>query len=192
MGSEFWIFAVLGGVVLVGGIMGFGKVLGQIASGIFGKVSAVVLTYFLYGVVLDFEPVKRLITLMVNKLTENGNWICKILLAIRVDMIVLAIGLFFAIYLALRLAVAMVGGIVSCKVLPLIVINRVGGAALLLSYACVWMLIVFQVCSWIWGTQGGIYPYLQGTVLRLDQLYLNNPLNAIFETVKHSLGGLGS
>ena len=82
------VFAVLGLIALLGAFLGLAKVLKHIATGILGKLSAVALAYFLYGIVLDIGIVNRLITLMVNKLTENGNWICKILLAIRIDMIV--------------------------------------------------------------------------------------------------------
>ncbi|MBE6629503.1 MAG: hypothetical protein E7624_01475 [Ruminococcaceae bacterium] len=185
-----WIVLGVGlALLLFGGMRGFGKVLKGIVSGFVGKLSAGAIAYFLYGVVLDWPIVQRLTTLLVDKLSANGNWICKLLLAIRIDMIVLAAALFLLVFWLIKLLAAILAGIAELPLLGLV--NHLCGALLLLAYACVWALVIFQLSAWIFGTQGGLYPFLEGSKIGLQYVYLHNPLNSIFETIKHSLGALG-
>ncbi len=175
---------------LLGALLGFGKVFKWIVSGIVGKISAGVITYFLYGVVLNWSLVNRLTTMLVDKLTANGNWICKLLLAIRIDLILLLVVLFFLVLAAIKLFAAIVSGIAESELPVMRTLNHLSGAVLLPGYICIWVLILFQLSAWIFGTGGGLYPFLEGSALHLEAVYLNNPLNAIFETIKHSISGL--
>ena len=176
-------------LLLIGARKGFGQILVRTVSGFFGRITAIVLTYFLYGVVLNWSIVNNLISLLVDKLTANGNWVCKLLLAVRVDMIVLAVALFVAVFCLLRIVAGLSAKILETRFFLMTIPNRIGGAALMLCYACIGGLVFFQLSAWIFGTSGGLYPFLQGSLLRLDDIYVHNPLNSIFQTIRHSLAG---
>ena len=183
------LIALLG---LVGSCKGFGGVLRGIVNGVVGKVTACALTYFLYDIVLDISFVKSLIARLVDALSSSENAVCKILLAIRIDMIVVISLLYLLIYLLLKMSVGVVAGVFESKMALMTLCNKFLGMVVLLVYAAIWLLILFQILAWVFGTGGGIYPYLSGSLLKLDELYVHNPLNAIFETIKHSLSGLAS
>ena len=175
--------------IILGAAMGFGKGLKLLAGGVFGKIISVVVCYFLFGVVLNWEVVQDLMLKLTTALSENGSWICNILLSIRIDLIAFAVTLFIVVQMLRRLVVAIIGGVMEIKNKVISVINRVLGIALFLAFAAVVLLVIFQIIAWASGVDGAFYQGLQGSAFGLDKLFVNNPLNSIFESIRLQFAG---
>ena len=164
-------------------ILGFGKTLKLLTSGLVGKIISVVVCYFLFGVVLYIPFVQSLLDKMIFALKENGNFICKVLLFIRLDLIVFAVSLFIFVQLLRRWAVGLIKSFFEIDTKPMRIINKVLGAALGLVALVIFTLVIFQVIAWIGGTEGEFYQSLSGSVFKLDEIFKNNPVNSIFKTI---------
>jgi hypothetical protein len=186
--DRFFIILMLASALL-GVILGFGRVLKALTNHLPGKIAAVVFTYFIYGTVLNLGFVNSLLTSFVTMIASLDNFISKVLLIIRIDMIVFAVALFLLVRIAQKLAVSLVAKIMQAKNPVSVLVNRVGGAAL--SAACMFIvfLIILQFSAWTSGYDGAMYEALQGSRFGLDKLFLNNPLNAITEMARLSLLG---
>ena len=164
-------------------LLGFGKTLKLITSGLIGKIISVIVCYFLFGIVLYLPFVQNLLDKLVFALKENGNFICKILLFIRLDLIVFAFALFIFVQILRKWAVALLKGFFEIDTKPMRVINKVLGAVLGLASLAVFTLVAFQIIAWAGGTDGEFYQSLSGSVFKLDEIFKNNPVNSIFQTI---------
>ena len=99
-------------------------------------------------------------------------------------MIAVAVILFFVIQILRRLVVALIAEIVEIDFLPMKIVNRVGGAVLLLAFSVMLSLIALQICAWVNGVNGAVYQALSGSVFGLDRLFFHNPINSIFEAIR--------
>ena len=176
--------------IAFGAFAGFGRVLRLLSDGLTGKIASVVITYFLFGVVLNLGFVQKLMSSMVDALAAKGNWFFNVLLVLRIDMIALVVVLFIAVRLLQKLVVGILVGISQIQNPVVRVLNKVFGSVLAVASLLRYVLVIFQVVAWISGTNGAFYQKLVGGSFGLDNLYLNNPLNSIFETLKHSFGSL--
>ena len=172
------------GCLFIGSAFGFGKVLGWLTGGIVGKILVVVVCYFIYGVVLDFGFVRALMGKLITALQEDGSVICKVLLAIRIDMIAFFAVLFIAVLSLRRIIVNAIDRAMSTDVKVISVTNRVLGVILLTAFAAIAMLVVFQLIAWVSGVDGSFYESLQGSAFGLDSVFTDNPLNSIFESIR--------
>ena len=172
------------GCLFIGSAFGLGKVLGWITGGIVGKILAVVVCYFIYGVVLDFPFVQALMTKFVTALQEDGSFICKVLLAIRIDMIAFFAILFILVFSLRKSVVKLIDSIMSIDNKVISVLNRVLGVILLTAFVVIVALIIFQLIAWVSGTDGAFYKSLKGSAFGLDNVFTDNPLNSIFESIR--------
>lgn len=170
--------------LFIGSAFGFGKVLGWVTGGIAGKIIAVVVCYFIYGVVLDFPFVRELMAKLVTTLQEDGSLICKILLAIRIDMIAFFAVLFVAVLSLRKIIVKVIDRAMRSDIKVISVTNRVLGVVLLTVFAMIVLLVIFQLIAWVSGTDGAFYEGLQGSAFGLDSVFVNNPLNSIFHSIR--------
>ena len=170
--------------LFIGSAFGFGKVLGWVTGGITGKIIAVIVCYFIYGVVLDFSFVRELMAKLVTTLQEDGSLICKILLAIRIDMIAFFALLFVAVLSLRKIIVKVIDKAMSSDIKVISVTNRVLGVILLTVFAAIVLLVIFQLIAWVSGTDGAFYEGLQGSAFGLDSVFQNNPLNSIFHSIR--------
>ena len=179
--------------LFIGSAFGFGKVLGWVTGGIAGKIIAVVVCYFIYGIVLDWGFVRALMEKLVITLQEDGSFICKVLLAIRIDMIAFFAVLFVAVLALRKLAVKLIDRVMDSDNKVIRVTSRGLGAILLTTFAAIVMLVIFQLIAWVYGLDGAFYESLQGSAFGLDAVFINNPLNSIFQSIRlPSMGGTPS
>ncbi|MBP5467282.1 MAG: hypothetical protein J6Y43_06960 [Clostridia bacterium] len=182
----------LAACILLGAALGFGKGLRFITGGIFGKIISIVICYFLFGIVLSFGFVQDLLLKFTTALSENGSWICNLLLNIRIDLIVFAIALFIVVQILRKIVVRIIANVMEMDNKVLSVINRLLGVVLLAAFAAMITLIVFQIIAWISGTDGAFFNNLQDSAFGLDKLFVNNPLNSVFESIRMEFAGGGS
>ena len=167
--------------VLIGAMVGFGKGLKFFTSGIFGIIISAFVCYLIFGFVLNWGVVGDLLAKFNNWLTEQGN-VGTFFANIHIDKIVLAVVLFIIIQIIRVIIVKIIKGIVEIDNILFKIINKILGAAFMFVVALAILLIVFQIVAWIGGdTAANFAEQLKDSVFRLDDLFANNPLNAIFK-----------
>lgn len=186
-------FLIGGGIaILLGLCIGLGHILRILVEHFPGKIIAGVLTYVLFGSVLNIEFVRQLTQKLIDTLVGKGGFFGKIFLVMRIDLIILAIALFLLLQLVLRLLAALLESVLNSDAIVPRVINRVGGALLSAGFFFLCILIFMQIASWVQGTnEVSFYAQnLTGSVFGFERLYLNNPLNSIVELIKKTIEGL--
>lgn len=166
-------------VAFIGYKTGVGNVLKFATGGIVGKIISVIVCYFIYGFILELPFVQNLLDAFVNWIASSDSSFVKLLLYIRIDMIAYFAVLFLLVQLARKLVISMLGAIFSLA--P--AVDKTLGVALNLAFISAVVLIVFQLSFWILGADGGLFPLLDGSLLGLDKLYVNNPLNSIIKNL---------
>ena len=172
--------------IVLGSFMGFGKGLRLFTGGVFGRIISVVICYFLFGIVLSWGFVQDLLLRFTTMLSEKDTWICDLLLAIRIDMIVFAAVLFIVVQILRHLVVHIIAGVFEIDNKGVRVVNKILGVVLFVAFAAVFTLIIFQIIAWIGGTDGGFYESLKGSAFGLDKIFTDNPLNSVFESIRAS------
>ena len=119
------------GVVLlslvIGMMLGFGKLLKIFTGGIVGIIISVIVTYFFIGVVASWGFVQaimgKLHTAMVN--AENG--FVNFLIKIGIEKVILAVALFIVVQILRVLIVRIIKSIVEIENPVIRAFNRIGG-----------------------------------------------------------------
>lgn len=182
--ADFIAIGVIILFALIGISSGFGRGLKFFTSGIFGKIISVIVCYFLFGLVLELDFVQGWLEKFVVFLAEKNNFICNVLLKLRIDLIAFAVVLFVIVQIARKILVAILCGIFESEVLLMQILNKILGLVLYLFMLCILVLIVFQVISLIGGNVAqSVANYFAGSKLSLDKLFLDNPLLSIIETI---------
>ena len=181
-----WELITLGVIMLTalsGAISGFGNGLKFFARGWLGRIISIIICYFLFGLVLKIPFVQDLLQKFVATL-DGETWYLKILKYVRIDMIVFAVVLFFAVQLVKKLVVSLINGLFSINTPFIRVLNKLLGVFIYLFLLLLLVLIVFQIAYLIDGADGAIYQNTHGSLFGLDKLYLDNPLNKVIESIK--------
>ena len=169
--------------LLFGLILGFGKQLYFISGGIVGFLISSVISYFLYGAVLNIPFVSELLSKIIAKLAEQNNAFCSFLIKMRVDLVIYCIALFMIIQVIRMIVFMIIKDMFESDNVVIRVINKVFGVILSICLIAVLVLISFQIIYWVKGTDAGLYAQLQGSFFKLDKLYLNNPLLKFVEQI---------
>ena len=177
------IIAVLVGLAL-GALFGFGKLLKFFTGGIVGVIISLVVTYFCIGVVASWTFVQELMAKLITAMQNADSKILNFLLKIGVEKILLAVILFIVIQILRIIIVNIIKGVMEINNPVLKVINRVGGAVLMLGVLVMLTLLVFHVAALIGGSaEEAIKGALNGSVFKLDWVFDNNPMQYIIEKV---------
>ncbi len=178
-----WI--VLGAAVLfaaIGLFVGFGGTLKFFTGGIFGVIISIVVCYFLYGIVIGWEFVQALMDKLVSVLAEADNTFCDILIRIKIEHIVLCLAMFVIVQVARVIVVLVIKNIAEIKNPVIKVLNKALGLVFMTALVFALLLIVFQIVAWIGGgTADNFMEALSGSGLKLDWLFLNNPMKPMFQ-----------
>ena len=167
--------------VLIGAMVGFGKGLKFFTSGIFGIIISVFVCYLIFGFVLDWDAVRNLLDKFNDWLKDSGD-VGTFFADIHTDRILLAIVLFIIVQILRIIIVKIIKGIVEIDNILFKIINKILGAAFFFAVALAILLIVFQIVAWIGGdTAANFASELKDSIFKLDDLFANNPLKAIFE-----------
>lgn len=188
-----WIaLAVIAGFALIGAIAGFGKGLKFFTSGIFGIVISVFVCYCVGGLILELQFVKDLLTKLAALWTDKGdNFFFDLLTKIRMEIVIYYVALFIVVQIVRKILVLLLKNMVEIKLLPVQIVNRVLGMALFVGMAALLALLAFQIIYWVGGsTADNVLSTFEGSALKLDQLFLNNPLNSLIEQIKNGINSL--
>lgn len=176
------------GIVVVaaalGLLLGFGKCLKAFTGGIVGFIISLVVVYFLFGVVGNWQFVKDLLAKLHETMENANNGFLDFLMKIGIEKIILAVATFIVVQLARILLVSLIKRIVEIDNRVMRLINKFLGMVFMLAIVTMVTLLVFHFVSWIGGsTAQSLKDYLTGSVFRLDRVYGNNPLNWVFAKI---------
>ena len=171
-------------VGLIGGAsFGFGKSLKFFTSGIFGKIISVVICYFIFGLVVSIPFVQNLLGNFVSMLTAKGNFFCNLLVKIRIDLIVFAVVLFFAVQICRVIIVSSLQKVMEADNKALKALNKFLGAIFVLCVFAIIELIIMQIIAWIDGVDGNVANKISNSVLGLGKIFKDNPLNKLISHI---------
>ncbi|MCQ2387059.1 MAG: hypothetical protein MJ066_01255 [Clostridia bacterium] len=176
--------------LFLGLVFGFGRGLKIFNNGIVGKIISVIITYCLFGIVLSWQFVGGLLDKFVD-LLDPAKWYFRVLRYIRIDIIVFAVVLYLVVRIVNKLLIGLISGVFEANNKVILSINKILGMILFVIMLFVFVLFMFQIIAWIEGAtvESSFYQKLEGSFLRLDRLYLNNPLMSIVESFKNSIRG---
>jgi hypothetical protein len=177
-------YVAIGVVVLLailGIVAGFGGGLKFFTGGIFGVIISVIVCYFAYGIVINWQFVIDIMANIRQALTGADNAFCNVLLDIHFEIVAICLAMFIIVQILRIIVVAILKNIVEINNVVFKVINKVLGLALMVGVGIIVALIVFQIIAWIGGnTSVDFANCLNGSVFKLDVLYNENPLNKMF------------
>ena len=176
-----WIaVAVLAVALLLGLIAGFAGGLKFFTGGIFGIIISIIVCYFLYGVVSDWAFVNDLLGKLSGSVASGGNAFTDFLVNIHFEAVLLCIIMFVVVQILRIIIVKIIAGVLEINNTALKVINKLLGMVLMVAVAFMVGLIAFQIIYWVGGESAQqVSDAFNGSVLKLDWLYENNPLRSM-------------
>lgn len=158
--------------LLLGAILGFGKVFGMVVLNKFTRVAlAIFVCYSFGGMILGIPFVNQLLVDL------SAYWAdVNILNTIHLEIIIYYVALFLLTMLVLLIIARIVKGISEADVLPVKILNKVGGAVVLAAGVLLLMLVVFQIIYMIGGSTAESFAEKLSQSTIMMPLYENNPL----------------
>lgn len=189
---DWIVLAVLAASAVLGMLFGFGKLLKFFTGGIVGFIISIFVVYFFTGIVSGWGFVKELMERLHTVMEEADNGFVDFLMDIGIEKIILYVALFIIAQIIRIIIVNIIKGIVEMNNPVMKVINKFFGLVFLIAVVCCLTLIVFQIVHAIGGeTAENFRQSITGT-FRLEWVFDNNPLNALFEKLGEAPEGFGS
>lgn len=165
-------------LALLGLLLGFGKTLRFFTKGIFGVVLSVFVCATFGGMIAGIPAVAEWIGLLNTKLGESWSFLETIHLATVIYYVVL----FFAVQIVRIIIVKCVAGVFEANILPMRIVNKLLGMALMVAAVLLLTLLVLAVFRIVEDTAfvQNILAKINGTFL--GTLYENNPVKFVVDT----------
>ena len=172
--------------LLLGILLGFGKGFKFLLKGVVGTLFSIVLTYLLLGFVCSIPFVRDLMDKMLLGLDNANNWFTSFLITIHIEVFVVGVVLFIILTLLRILIAHLICNIFEIDNKVMNFVNKILGTILSLFVGFTLLLLFFQIMYLTTnGIEGAFYlNNVKGSVFGLDALYINNPLNQIFKSIK--------
>ena len=181
---DWIVLGVLAVSLVIGMLLGFGKLLKIFTGGLVGVIISVVVTYFCFGVVSSWGFVRDLMARLLEAMQGADNFFVNFLIDIGIEKIILAIIIFVVVQIARVIIVNIIKGVVEVENPVMNVINRVFGAVFMAAIACMVGLLVFHVIDLIGGTtEENFVNSISGSLLKMDWVFAHNPLQYIIQRV---------
>ena len=165
-------------LALLGLLLGFGKTLRFFTKGIFGVVLSVFVCATFGGMIAGIPAVAEWIGLLNTKLGESWSFLETIHLATVIYYVVL----FFAVQIVRIIIVKCVAGVFEADILPMRIVNKLLGMALMVAAVLLLTLLVLAVFRIVEDTAfvQNILAKINGTFL--GTLYENTPVKFVVDT----------
>lgn len=171
----------MGAALLIGAIIGFGKVFKLAITGIVGYFFALFFAYIVANLMYNFEFIQNFEHTINDPLRNMGNWFGDFLANLRIDFIIVTAVLFVIFALLRKIIGKLVQSIMEVDNTVMKVINHITGAIGGVALAFAIMLIVFQVIfAANAGIEGSFYQSLNNSFFKLDVIFANNPFKAFW------------
>lgn len=188
--SADWIaIAIMLGAIALGALVGFGKGLQIFTGGPIGVIISVIVCYCFGGFFLEITFIQDLLNKLASLWTEQAGIFYDFLTKIHPEIIIYYIVLFIVVQIIRIVIVKIIAHVAETKNTVIKVINKTLGAAMFAAMAVLISLIVFQVIYWVGGETAEQFANdLAGSVFKLDELFLNNPLLQLVNMIKNAAG----
>ncbi len=181
---DWIVIGVLALSLLIGSLVGFGKLLKIFTGGIVGVIISVVVTYFCIGIVSSWGFVQELMAKLLTVMKNADNTIVNFLIDIGIEKIILAVAIFIIVQIVRIIIVNVIKGVVEAENAVMKVVNRFFGAVFMVAIACMIALLVFHVIDLIGGnTEQDFINSISGSKLRIDYIFEHNPLQYIIQRI---------
>ncbi len=171
---------------VVGILVGFGKGIRFITSGVIGVIISLVVCYFLFGVILDFPFVQDLIAKLNGAIRGDGTNQTLVFLVdtMQISYIIYGAGLFVIVQVLRVVVVALLHRIMEVNNGVMRFFNGFFGMILFVGVLVVLALIVLQIIAWVGGSTAEMFEQQISGGLFVNWIYQNNPVNAMFESFR--------
>lgn len=177
-----WIaVALIAFFCLLGILCGFGKGLAFFTKGIFGVIIAIFVCYTFGGFIYNLGFVQSMLQGIVDGIGNAGGGFSQFLISIHIELVIYYVALFIIVLILRLIIVLIIRNVAEMNNVFMKVINKTLGMVFFVAVLVVLTLIVFQIIAAIGGdTSANFFAKLQGSTLKLDWIYENNPLLKIF------------
>ena len=146
-----------------------------------GKIVTLVITYFLLGIVIGMDQTKQAQANFIEFLKSKNNGLCNFLITIRIETILTAVIVFIAVMILQLIVVNVLAGLLSIDGAGAKFFNSILGVLLGVAECAALVLIVLEAMYIFGGGAESVnLESLKDSFFGLDNIYLNNPLSAIF------------
>lgn len=166
--------------LVIGMLLGFGRLLKIFTGGIVGIIISVVVTYFFIGVVASWGFVQDIMGKLHTAMVNADSGFVNFLIKIGIEKIILAVALFIVIQLLRIVIVNTIKRIAEIENPVVRAFNRIGGMIFMLAVTCMVALLIFHIIDLIGGgTEESFRNYISGSVFKIDWVFEHNPLKYI-------------
>lgn len=167
---------------LLGILCGFGRGLAFFTKGIFGIFIAVFVCYTFGGFIYNLGFVQSMLNGIVTAMENSGGGFAQFLVNIHIELVIYYVALFIIVLILRLIIVLIIRNVAEMNNVFMKIINKTLGMVFFVAVLVLLTLIVFQIIAAIGGdTSANFLEKLQGSVLKLDVIYENNPLLNIFK-----------
>lgn len=167
--------------ILLGLLLGFGKLLKMFTGGIVGILISAVVTYFLLGVVASWGFVQDVNAKLLQAMQNAESGFVDFLIKIGIEKIILAVVLFIVVQIIRIFIVKLLKSIMEIKRPVMKVINKILGAVFMLLISAILVLFIFHIVDLVGGnSEADFRQWLTGT-FRMDWVFDHNPLKYVIE-----------
>lgn len=176
---DWIVLGVAAVTIILGLLLGFGKLLKMFTSGIVGILISIVVTYFLLGIVASWGFVQDINAKLLEAMQNSDSGFVNFLLKIGIEKIILAVVLFIAVQFIRIFLVRLLKYILEIERPVMMVINKVLGAVFALVITAMIVLVIFHIVDLVGGNSEADFRQWLTGALRMDWVFDNNPLQYV-------------
>lgn len=172
--------------IIIGVVFGASKRIRKSPSGIISFLLTLITAFTVLTLVLNIPNVKEWLKNLTDNMLEADNWFLTFLVNIRIEIIVLGI-IITAIIMVIKFKVCdLIADYLELDNKLSVLLNKTLGVVLSLATTAVIFLITLEIIYLINGNSGWGYDTVNGSLLKIDYLYENNPIIGVYNYIKSS------
>lgn len=172
--------------IIIGVVFGASKRIRKSPSGIISFLLTLIAAFTVLTLVLNIPNVKEWLKNLTDNMLEADNWFLTFLVNIRIEIIVLGI-IITVIIMVIKFKVCdLIADYLELDNILSVLLNKTLGVVLSLATTAVLFLITLEIIYFINGNSGWGYDTVNGSVLKIDYLYENNPIIGVYNYIKSS------
>ncbi|MBR6071808.1 MAG: hypothetical protein IKP77_03125 [Acholeplasmatales bacterium] len=172
--------------IIIGIVFGASKRIRKSPSGIISFILTLITAFTVLTLVLNIPNVKEWLNSLTYKMLEADNWFLTFLVKIRIEIIILGI-IITALIMLIKFKVCdLIADYLEMDNKLSSALNKTLGVVLSLVTSLVIFLVTLEIIYLINGNSGWGYETVNGSLLRIDYLYENNPIIGVYNYIKSS------
>ena len=166
-----WIFlGIIVGGLLLGMLIGFGKLFKFFTSGIFGIILSIIVC-FLIGFAF-YGTMEPLLDKLADKITSVDNWFCQFLGKLQIQKVLYYVIMFIVVWLLRFIVVRIIKGVAESNNKAIKAVNRVLGGIFFVACLLLIAILALRLIGWVGGsTADSVLDELSKSKLGLSEIY---------------------